>query len=349
MGYFQVEVFMKRKTIYDVAAEAGVSISTVSRVINGKGYVSDEMRKKVEKACKDFRPIASAREIQTQKSNTIAVIISNNIKYVFMNSTYLNILSAITTVAKRAGYRIMLDIYEQEEDRSAYDLYLERRVDGFIILGAKKSSKLIDIFRENRVPFVLVGDYGEDHEDVCQVEIEDKAAVKSAVDYLINIGHTRIGIITGSLEYASACNRLCGYLSALEAAGIERKEEYIENCENMTEVMGENLAKKLLLQREPVTALVAFNDSVALSVYKAAQSLNVRIPDQLSVIGFDDSMVASYVQPGLTTVWQPSYEKGEKAANLLIEALESQELPRGRVELKCVIIYRDSCKPLEKG
>lgn len=130
---------MKRKTIYDVAAEAGVSISTVSRVINGKGYVSDEMRRKVEKACDNYRPIASAREIQTQKSNTIAVIISNNIKYVFMNSTYLNILSAITTVAKRAGYRIMLDIYEQEEDKTAYDLYLERRVDGFIILGQKRA------------------------------------------------------------------------------------------------------------------------------------------------------------------------------------------------------------------
>lgn len=340
---------MKRKTIYDVAAEAGVSISTVSRVINGKGYVSDEMRRKVEKACDNYRPIASAREIQTQKSNTIAVIISNNIKYVFMNSTYLNILSAITTVAKRAGYRIMLDIYEQEEDKTAYDLYLERRVDGFIILGQKKSSKLIDIFCENKVPFVLVGDYGDQSDEICQVEIEDKTAVRSAVEYLINIGHTKIGIITGSLEYASACNRLSGYLEALQAAGIKKREEYIENCENMTEIMGENLAKKLLLLKDPITALVAFNDSVALSAYKAAQSLNVSIPDQLSVIGFDDSMVASYVQPGLTTIWQPSYEKGEKAANLLIDALESQEVPRGKVELKCVIIYRDSCRPLEKG
>lgn len=338
---------MKRKTIYDVAAEAGVSISTVSRVINGKGYVSDEMRQKVEKACVNYRPIASAREIQTQKSDTIAVIISNNIRYVFMNSTYLNILSAITTVAKRAGYRIMLDVYEQEEDDTAYDLYLERRVDGFIILGAKKSSKLIDVFNENKVPFVLVGDYGDDSKAVCQVEIEDENAVRSVVDYLTNIGHTKIGIITGSLEYASSCNRLKGYLSALEAAGIEKRDEYIENCDNMTGVMGENLAKKLLLLREPITALVAFNDSIALAAYKAAQSLNIQIPDQLSIVGFDDILEASYVQPGLTTVWQPSYEKGEKAATLLINALENQELPRGKVELKSVIIYRDSCKPLK--
>lgn len=340
---------MKRKTIYDVAAEAGVSISTVSRVINGKGYVSADMRRKVEQACTGYRPIASAREIQTQKSNTIAIIISNNIKYVFTNQIYLSILSAITSIAKRAGYRILLDIYEQEEDDSAYNLYLERRVDGFIILGAKKKSKIIDSFSKNQVPFVLVGDYGNGSEEVCQVEIEDEAAVYSAVEYLTNMGHTRIGIITGSLEYASACNRLNGYLLALAAAGIEKREEYIESCDNMTEVMGENLAKKLLLLREPVTALVAFNDSVALAAYKAAQSLNIRIPDQLSVIGFDDSMVASYVQPGLTTIWQPGYEKGEKAVNFLIHALENQELPRGKAELKCIMIYRDSCKPVKKG
>ena len=335
----------KRKTIYDVAEEAGVSISTVSRTINSKGYVSDEVRKRVELACKDYRPMASAREIQTQKSNTIAILIKHDINYVFMNSIFLNVLNAITTEAKRKGYRILLDA--GEEDEGIYNQYLERRVDGYIVLGSKKSSYITEVFKENNVPFVLIGDCEDGQSDICQVEINDRESVYDAVNYLLRLGHEKVGIITGSLDYASARNRLNGYLQALDEAGIQRKEEYIECCDNMSELKSENLTKKMLFLKEPITALIAFNDSVAVAAMKAAVSLNINIPEDLSVIGFDDSMMASYVRPSLTTIWQPSYEKGELAINKLITALESGTIPHGREELQCMMVYRESCQSIQ--
>lgn len=334
---------MQRKTIYDVAEKAGVSISTVSRVINGKGYVSEETRRKVEEACENYRPIASAREIQSQKSKTIGIIINHETDYFFLNTTFLNVLRAITSVTKKRGYRLLIDTCEDEN--AVCNLYYECKVDGLIIMGSKRDSMLIPLMQKGNIPFVLVGDY-EASNEISQVEINDKAAVYEAVKYLVGLGHRNIGIITGPLEYASGYNRLEGYKQALEEAGIAINEEYIEACDNITEIKAQNLAKKLLYLPNKITALMAFNDMVAVAAYKAAKDLGVSIPKDLSVIGFDDSVMASYVLPPLTTIWQPSYEKGERAINILIDALENNSLPRERIELKGITMYRESCVAL---
>lgn len=332
---------MQKKTIYDVAREAGVSISTVSRVINGSQKVKEETRKRVEAACADYRPIASARELQSKKTKTIGVLINHRPEYFFLNETYTNALLGTSVAAKECGYRLLLDISEDESGAAA--LFYEQKVDGFILMGARKNGNLLDMLKENEVPFVLVGSFHGDEERVCQVDINDQKAVYNATNYLIGLGHRRIGIITGSLEYTSCSDRLAGYKQALEGAGIEICEDWIQTCENLTELKAEQLAKHLFYQNPRVTAVVAFNDSAAMAIYKAAKDCGLEIPKQLSVIGFDDTVVAAYMSPPLTSVWQPSYDKGERAMRLLINCLEKGTMPRKREELNCIIMYRESC------
>lgn len=332
---------MQKKTIYDVAREAGVSISTVSRVLNGSSKVKESTRKRVEAACVDYWPVASARELQTKQTKTIGVLINHRPEYFFLNETYTNALLGISVAAKESGYRLLLDI--SEDETGASNLFYEKKVDGFILMGVKKSSNLLNILRENEIPSVLVGSFHGDEEGVCQVDINDQKAAYNATCYLIGLGHRRIGIIVGSMEYTSCSDRLAGYRQAMEGAGIPIQEEWVQVCENLTEVMAEQLAKHLFYQNPRVTAVVAFNDSAAMAIYKAAKDCGLEIPGQLSVIGFDDTTVAAYMSPPLTSVWQPSYEKGERAMHLLIGCLKQGSMPRMREELNCIIMYRDSC------
>lgn len=332
---------MQKKTIYDVAREAGVSISTVSRVINGSPKVKESTRKRVEAACEDYRPIASARELQTKKTKTIGVLINHRPEYFFMNETYTNALLGISVAAKENGYRLLLDISEDATEAS--NLFYEKKVDGFILMGVRKSSNLLEFLRENEVPYVLVGSFHQNEECISQVDINDQKAVQSVTNYLIGLGHKRIGIITGSLEYTSSSDRLAGYRQALEGAGIHIEEDWVQVCENLTETKAEQLAKHLLYQNPRVTAIVAFNDMAAMAIYKAAKDCGLEIPAQLSVVGFDDTRVASYMSPPLTSVWQPSYDKGERAMRILIDCLEKGEKPNKREELSCIIMYRESC------
>ena len=332
---------MQKKTIYDVAKEAGVSISTVSRVLNGSTNVKESTRKRVEEACLNYRPTASARELQTKRSKTVGLIINHRPEYFFMNETYANALLGISVTAKEKSYRLLLDI--SEDNTEVCNLFYERKVDGFILMGVKRNSQLLNALKACEAPFVLVGSYHEDEENVCQVDIDDRKAAYQATNYLISLGHKRVGIITGSTEYSSSNDRLLGYKQALEDAGIPLAEEYIQKCENLTEVKAEQLAKNLFYQIPRVTAVVAFNDSTAMAVYKAAENCALSIPEQLSVISFDDTVVASYMSPPLTSVWQPSYEKGEKAMSLLIDCLEKGTMPKNRTGLNSIIMYRGSC------
>ncbi len=332
---------MQKKTIYDVAREAGVSISTVSRVLNGSSKVKESTKKRVEAACVDYRPVASARELQSKQTKTIGVLINHRPEYFFLNETYINALLGISVAAKESGYRLLLDI--SEDETGASNLFYEKKVDGFILMGVKESSNLLSVLWDNDMPFVLVGSFHGDEEGVCQVDINDRKAVCSVTNYLIGLGHRRIGIIVGSTEYASCSDRLAGYRQAMEGANIPIQEEWVQVCENLTEVMAEQLAKHLFYQNPRVTAVVAFNDSTAMAVYKAAKDCGLEIPGQVSVIGFDDTKVAAYMSPPLTSVWQPSYEKGERAMHLLIDCLKQGSMPRKREELNCIIMYRESC------
>lgn len=330
---------MRKKTIYDVAKEAGVSISTVSRVINGAGNVKESTKLRVLAACEGYTPNAQARELTSHKTRTVCIVINHSPEYFFMNEIYSNVMLGVSVVAKSRGYRLLLNITSDEED--VCSLYYEKKVSGVIVMGVNRDGRLVNRLSAEKIPFVTVGSFHD--QSVAQVDINDRKAMKKVAEYLISMGHQRIGIITGSQEYTSCCDRIDGYRDAMRENHLKIDEAWIKSCDSPSPLEAEELAKRLLTQNPRVTAILSFNDSIALAVYKAAKDLNISVPDELSVTGFDDSTIAGYTSPMLTSVRQPSYEKGEKAMNLLADSLESDTLPRGREELDCVVVYRESC------
>ncbi len=331
------------KTIYDVAKEAGVGIATVSRVLNKTGYVSEKTRKKVEAAAKDYVPKAAAREMGAQRAKTLLLAFAHDPEYFFVNSVYMHAMMGIADVCKEKDYRMLMDINRNTED--ILELLRSGKADGAILMGMRKNDTLIACLEKESLPFILIGTYGSDGEsDFCQIDVDNKALAKEAVQHLLMLGHRKIGFISGSLEYGSCLARLNGYLEALKEAGIKKKEEYIVTTDSITDEKAYNLARKLLYQPDRVSAVFAFNDMVAAAVYKAASDMGMYIPEDLSVVGFDDTEWARYVTPPLTTVRQPSYKKGYDAAKILIESFEHPELRKKSRILDGMLIYRDSCK-----
>ena len=328
------------KTIYDVAREAGVAVSTVSRALNGTGYVSRKTMEKIERACIGYtRTPRDSR--QKSRCRIIGLIVSHDPEYFFVNSTYLNAMIGISAVAREENFRLMLEISNQSERGLA--LFREGLIDGAILMGIRQNNTLVAALLKERYPFVLIGDYLEESPPFCKIDIDDFAMAREAVQHLIALGHRHIGFIGGSLEYASCQNRLAGYDAALREAGLERSEQDCVFCNPMTEDIVTNLAKKLLFSRNRVTAVLTFNDMVANSVYKVAKETGIRIPEGLSVISFDDSDIARSLSPGLTTVRQPSYEKGYQAASRLLQQMENRASPVPSLTLPGLLVFRESC------
>lgn len=328
------------KTIYDVAREAGVGVATVSRALNGSGYVSEAALKKIEKACVGYSR-APHRKSEQPKMKYVGLIISHDPEYFFVNSTYMNTMIGISAVAREEDFRLILEI-ESRTDR-CLSLFREHLIDGAILMGIKQDNDLISELLKEGYPFVLIGDCLHNSGSFCKIDIDDYTMAVEAVQHLINLGHRHIGFIGGSMEYASCQKRYAGYRAALENAGIAVSENDCVFCSRITDEKVSNLAKKLLYQSDRISALLTFNDSVAFSVYQVAKEMGIRIPEGLSVISFDDSDIAKSLSPGLTTVQQPSYDKGYQAARRLLKQIEH---PAEAVESKVlegVLIYRDSC------
>lgn len=330
------------KTIYDVAKEAGVGVATVSRALNGSGYVSEATLDKIESACIGYSR-SPVRHKKKNEMKTIGLIVSHDPEYFFVNSTYLNAMIGISTVAREKGFYLMLEIANQKE--RCMNLFKDGLIDGAILLGIKQDNTLISALLKGNYPFVLIGDYLEESSPFCKIDIDDYIMSKEAVQHLINLGHRHIGFIGGSTEYASCQNRTAGYRAALEDAGIEFSDKDCVFCNSITEEKVSNLAKKLLYQPDRVTALLTFNDAVAFYVYKVAKEMGIRIPEGLSVVSFDDSDIAKCLSPGLTTVQQPSFEKGYQAAQRLLKQMETPGTPVDSITLEGMLIFRGSCSP----
>ncbi len=330
------------KTIYDVAREAGVGVATVSRALNGSGYVSDEALEKIEKACIGYsrKPV---KKRNSSKVKAVGLIMSHDAEYFFSNNIYLNAMTGISAVARDHNFRLMLEM-EDPGDR-CLSLFKDGLIDGAILMGIKQNSHLIPALLENSYPFVLMGDYLADSAPFCKIDIDDFAMSREAVEHLIMLGHRHIGFIGGSAEFASCQKRAAGYKAALEEAGLEANERDIVFCNNFTEEKISNLIKKLLYQSGRVTAVLTFNDAIAFYVYKVATEMGVRIPEGLSVVSFDDSDIAKCLSPGLTTVQQPSYEKGYQSALKLLQQMENPGQAVESLTLESLLIYRGSCSP----
>ena len=329
-------------TIKDVAAIAGISYTTVSHVLNRTRPVSDEVRKKVEAAIEqlNYVPSAVARSLKAKATATIGLLIPNGI-----NPYFAELARGIEDYCERNGFCVILCNSDDNPDkqRNYLRVLLEKRVDGLIVSSVGGGDSLVEGLSTVRTPMVIVD---RDLENVTAdlVRIDHELGAYLATSHLLSLGHRHVACICGPAETSVARMRLAGYRRAMQEAAIEVPERWIVESD-FTGPSGYQAAGKLLSDDRP-TAIFAANDMVGIGVLRAAAERNVRVPADLSVIGFDDIQMSQYVYPALTTVGQSILQLGERAAELLLRRISTPgSSPVEQVIVAPSIVLRESTAP----
>ncbi|MEG1711349.1 MAG: LacI family DNA-binding transcriptional regulator [Clostridia bacterium] len=340
----------KRITIKDVALAANVSMTTVSLVLNGKNNsLPVSTCERVQKAVRvlDYQPNHAARTLVTNETKTIGIIIPD-----IANAFFAETVSYIQTELSKCGYDIFLcNSGEQKiNDLKYIKLLSSRNVDGLIITFSSESlqeenyKELETVMENTGVPIILLDRYFNGDAD--KVMIDNTAGGYVVTKYLISKGHRNIGCITGPLNLNSSRNRLKGYTRALTDFNIEYNEDYIINGKYDLE-SGIKGAKKLL--EKNITAIFAFNDLQAYGVMKVAKEKGLKIPEDISLIGFDDIFYSALLETPLTTVRQPIKEMADTVCKLLIKRINTNsENDYEEIRMKANLIERDSVADLKK-
>ncbi len=328
-------------TIFDVARESGVSYSTVSRVLNGFKYVKESTRQKVLEAAERLGYVANlqARSLAGGRSHIIGVLVPN------LDNGYIGeIIRGIDEALRDNGYDLMLyTTHHQEGKESRYVQAIANGLtDGLILIVSLIPTAYLDALHKQRFPYVLIGQ--NDVEEASSiVDATNEKGAYEATRYLIELGHRRIGHITGLMGKSSAVSRLTGYKAALEAAGMAFDPQLVVKG-NFWEQSGYTGTQTLLALPQPPTAIFTSNDLMAFGAYEAIRANGLDIPQDISIVGFDDIPQASLVHPKLTTVHQPLEQMGRAAVHILLEHIEKDSPPR-RVTLATRLVIRDSCQP----
>ncbi|WP_018248304.1 LacI family DNA-binding transcriptional regulator [Orenia marismortui] len=335
-------------TIKDVAKDAGVSPSTVSRVINDHPRISNATKKKVKKSMKKigYHPNIIAQSLVKQKTNTIGLVMPYSAEEAFANPFYSEILRGIGAVAQEKGYSILLITCDgQEEVEASLRAVKSKLVDGILILRAKKDDILLKKLREAEVPFVIVG-RPEDADKHYWVNNDNIKASKNLVQHLIDLGHKDIALITGGSEYIVSQDRLDGYKLALKENKIKYNPEYIIHIHGNEEIISKN-TKKLLKKNPDLTAIFAVDDLMAYRSILAIKELGLKVPEDISVVGFNNNPLSQLITPSLTTVDINTYQLGEEATSILINVIENKISEYYHKIVEANIIIRNSCDKIK--
>jgi LacI family transcriptional regulator len=328
-------------TIIDIARDAGVSPSTVSRVLSGNPRVDAAMRAAVEAAAKrlNYRPNMVAQGLVRGRSNTIGVLTQN------MNSLfYGEMVIGIEQQLYQTGYFPLLasgnwNLPNLPTELDALDVLLGRQIDGLIILGGQLPDERLQGVAA-QLPLILVGRTAAGLEDRC-LQIDNYQGAYSAVQYLLQSGHTRIAHITGKMVQTDAQARYAGYCAALEDAGVGIDPQLI--VEGTFQEQGGIQAIEVLLERGvQMSAVFAANDPLAYGARLALFRHGIRVPDDISLVGFDDQSNSVYCIPPLTTVRQPALEMGAAAAAAMLRLLAGE--PLGLPTIATELVIRESTR-----
>jgi DNA-binding LacI/PurR family transcriptional regulator len=335
-------------SIKDVARRAGVSISTVSSVINKNKPVSQELKEKVEKAINDldYRPHLIARSLKSRKTSIIGVVL-NNATSPFFGA----ILKGIEEVAYREGFNLMLCDSNNEAEREERNIQLLEYnwVDGIIldtIANPKKNELYFDylenrIIKQRKIPIIsIVKDFSVKRNE-SSVIIDNAEGGYLATKHLIDLGHKKIAHIIGNEDYIVSWKRLEGYKKALNENNIQVNESYILQGD-FSAISGYNETKKLLLLDRSITAIFAANDQMAIGAIKALKEEGIRIPQDVAIVGYDNIFLSSLIDPSLSTINVPKYQIGRVAMELLSSQLKSGNHTRERKTLPINLIVRRS-------
>ncbi len=327
-----------RPTMRDVAKATGFSVNTVSRALNHKPDVNEETRKTIVEAATKmgYRPNKLARSLRSNKTHTIGVIVAD-----IANPYFGALVKGVEKEARKRRYSVILlntdEDYERESE--AIQVVLEERVDGIIISPTQKETGTVKNLLQLGIPFVLFGRRFSDLK-TNYVVTDDVHGGFLATEHLISLGHRRIGMINGPIHISSAKERFQGYQEALGRYGL-KQEQSLVTAGAVTMEDGYEVAKSLLNKNPRPTAIFAFSDFVSFGVMKAIREAGLKVPEDISVVGYDDNQFASCSETPLTTIHIPKEELGINAAKVLKEQFVDNQ-PIKQVELPVDLIVRQS-------
>ena len=344
----------KRVTIRDIAKKTGLSIATISRVVNKTDkHYSKKTENIVNDAIKElnYRPNFIAWGLKKRKTNTIGFVVPE------LDSYYTEIFLGAQDVALKYKYSNFLcnTNYIKELERIYIDNLLHRQVDGVIFNTGLLNNKLIYKFLEENIPVALIENFInnlslEKNPLVITVALDFYKYAKIAVEHLINNGYRRIAYISAPLEMVSLRERLRGYKDALKENGIGYDEKLVYFDKS---IRGEwdltasgRLIENIITQLNPPDALFIISDTVAMVAIQVIKKLGMKIPDDIGVVGFDDRRFCKYLDPPLTSIYQPKYEMGAKATEMLIRIIEGEDLKDRSINMDMKLSIRESSKRL---
>jgi LacI family transcriptional regulator len=331
----------KRLTMAQIAGEIGVSTTTVSKVLNNLPGVGAETRTRILQIIQenDYVQNHAARHLRKGQSGLIDLVLMR------LEGGYdLGILHGIQAVLKENSHRLVMFATNENEQTEQQWLrrLLDQSTDGVLLLLPYEQGGIAQSLWEQKIPFIAIGDRNEPATTFPTIGSTIWLGGYTATEYLISLGHKRIGIITGPLHLMTSRARLAGYREALERAHIPIDAALI--CEG-NYLLGNGIEQTsyLLHLADPPTAIFTFNDAQATGVYQALYQHNIHIPEEMSVIGFDDVTYTSQMAPPLTTIHQPLEEIGKIATNMVWRLIDGQPLDSNHVELSTSLIVRQSC------
>ena len=337
----------RRPTSADVATEAGVSRTTVSFVLNERADVKipTRTRQRVLSAAErlGYHPHAPARQLARGRSHVIALVMRQTPEQVAGDGILAETLRGLAAAARAGGSRVMVEPLAPDGTEGTYGALLRaQHADGLIVSGPRADDPSLVTLLRDEFPIVLQGHLPG--VPVASVDVDNVAAARGAVEYLLSIGHRRIACITNApLVFTAAMERLQGYRAALENAGIEVVDDLIVEAD--FDAHSGHAAMAALLARDvPFGAVFAASDVVALGAIGALRASGRRVPDDVSVVGFDDIPLAGYFDPPLTTVRLPAYELGQAAGRALLARIADRAMP-SRTLLPTELIVRASTAP----
>ncbi|MBN2531803.1 MAG: LacI family DNA-binding transcriptional regulator [Spirochaetales bacterium] len=312
-------------TQVEVAKKAGVSFITVYRVLNNKGYVKKETREKVLKTVKalNYYPNHIGQALRKKKVNTIGIVIPEPPNVPVHGMEYYNMLmQGVDRFAIMHNYDILLSTYKQNDPKADYyRLYFQRKVDGLILFIPDMRCLDMNQIVKKKIPCVIIGERPIDHH-ISYIDSENFDGMYRVTEYLISRGVKKIAFIMGKPYMRNTIDRVNGFLKAMEKNGLPVPDYYIIKGD-YTIISGITAMKKIILYKELPEAIICSNDHMAMGVLSEAKKAKIRIPEDMSLVGFDDINIAALIDPPLSTVRQPLFDMGFKASEILFKKIEN--------------------------
>ncbi|HZG71649.1 MAG TPA: LacI family DNA-binding transcriptional regulator [Chondromyces sp.] len=337
-------------TIKDVAKLANVAPSTVSRVIADHPRISEATKKRVRQAMEElgYHPNFQARSLANKSTQTIGLVMPDSTDRVFQNPFFPEVIRGISKFAHEQQYAICITTGETEEEiyEGVVQMVKGKRVDGFILLYSRVNDKVMGYLLEQNFPFTMIGKPHTNTDEINHVDNDNFKAAKEVTEYLIGLGHERIAFVGGATDLVVTMERLAGYKEAITEAGLLLMEEYILSEEFLREGGQKAVSQLVKLHHRP-TALVVTDDLMAFGMLNTLQDLGIQVPGDLSIISFNNVLLAEVSNPPLTSVDIQIFQLGYQAGKCLIQKINEPDEPVKRLIVPYRLIERSTCREIK--